>query len=528
GDDTAGSGIAMPSTDLGSGAAGMTFQLDLAATQAFVGEGGSGIRRIGQVLGRINVPMSGRLTIGGRDLSFLHEGVTGRRIGYVGPDPKLRSGSLFANLVYPLKHRPTGGESLEGRELREAELSGNSVWDVNAEWIDYAAAHATDRDALVKQAMSVLTTVDLDRDVYQLGLQGRVDPNTHPDLVDRIMTARAELRGRLDDPDLVNLVENFDARRYNTNMSVAENLLFGTPADDGFDFEAMADHPLIRDILDETNLTEELTAIGRQLAALMVDLFADVPPGSDLFEQFSFISSDDLPEFRSLLGRTDPNSLDALEARDQSMLLSLPLKLVPARHRLGLIDETLQSRLLRARSLVADRSGASGLSVEFFAAETYNVSGSVQDNILFGRLVYGRARAASQVGALIREVVEKLGLVEPIMEIGLDYEIGVSGARLSGAQRQKLSIARTLLKRPDLLVLDHATASLDSTSEAKIMSNLLEKRSDVGLIWVLQDANLAQNFDNTLVLEGGRVVQQGRAEELNTPDTAFSELLQPK
>nr|MCH9673528.1 ABC transporter ATP-binding protein/permease [Gammaproteobacteria bacterium] len=136
-------------------------------------------------------------------------------------------------------------------------------------------------------------------------------------------------------------------------------------------------------------------------------------------------------------------------------------------------------------------------------------------------------RSASQVGGLIRDVVEKLDLVDPIMEVGLDYQVGLGAARLTAAQKQKLSIARTLLKQPDLLILDQATAPLDSTSQSKIIENILKNRADTGLIWVLQDANLAERFDHVLVLEGGRVVQQGKADELNTPNSAFSELLAP-
>ena len=79
-------------------------------------------------------------------------------------------------------------------------------------------------------------------------------------------------------------------------MSVAENLLFGTPNDPAFSPETMAENEYLRKVLHEGGLMQDFLVMGRQLAELMVDLFADVAPESELFEQFSFISAADLPE----------------------------------------------------------------------------------------------------------------------------------------------------------------------------------------------------------------------------------------
>ena len=58
-------------------------------------------------------------------------------------------------------------------------------------------------------------------------------------------------------------------------------------------------------VLDKAGLTEDLVRIGREVAETMVEMFADLPPGHEFFEQFSFISSEDLPDFQALLGRVD-------------------------------------------------------------------------------------------------------------------------------------------------------------------------------------------------------------------------------
>ena len=125
---------------------------------------------------------------------------------------------------------------------------------------------------------------------------------------------------------------------------------------------------------------------------------------------------------------------------------------------------------------------------------------------MFGRLAYGRARGAVEVGKLIREVVEKLDLRRDLMGVGLEYQVGIAGARLSTAQRQKLAIARCVLKRPEILIVDQATTTLDLGSQNTIEKNLLSA-TDIGLIWVEGRASL--EFDHTIVLEGGKVIYQG-------------------
>jgi ABC-type multidrug transport system fused ATPase/permease subunit len=128
------------------------------------------------------------------------------------------------------------------------------------------------------------------------------------------------------------------------------------------------------------------------------------------------------------------------------------------------------------------------------------------------------------VGRLIREIVEKLNLRRVIMEVGLDYSVGIGGMRLSATLRQKLALARAVLKRPDLLVIDEATSSLDGPSQDKIMANLLKELDGRGLIWVLHRASLAERFDYAMMLEGGRVVEQGRFQDLDKPGSIFNQL----
>ena len=510
---------------------GLSVTVDLPATLAVVGGQGSGSDRLAHLIAGLKRSGTGSLLVSTLDLLAAPEAVTGRQTAYVGSETSLFSGTLRNNLLYSVKHRPTReagydeSARVQWERLRsEAESAGNSLLDIRADWIDYSGAGVVDAETMNARAIEVLSIADMDDDIYQLGLQSSIDPDAAPELAGGVLDARRTLRTKLAELRVEHLVDPFDRDAYNVNMTVAENLLFGTPTDRTFDPEDLAGNAYVRKVLDDAGLMDKFVDIGRQVARVMLDLFADIAPGSELFEQFSFISAEDLPEFRSLLVRTESDGAADLDDDDRTRFLSLTFKLVPARHRLGLIDEPTQARVVLARRRLSEGFGADETPIEFFDAERYNSSVSILDNILFGRLAYGRQRSAVRIGEVIGEVVDALGLRRLITECGLDYPVGIAGSRLSSVQRQKLAIARAVLKRPDVLVVDRATASLDASSQSRILDNLLKEFESRALIWVVHRASLAERFEQTIVLEGGKVVEQGTFADLNRPGTVFHEM----
>ena len=510
------------------------FRVPLGSSLALVGDAASGKGELAQVLARLLDPTQGRVVVGGVDLKDAPEALTGRRIAFVGPATSLLSANLYDNLTYGLKHRPIADvmyvapEAVEKRrrEIAEAEKSGNAADDIDADWIDYAAAGAETPDSLVGRIVAALDVADMSGDVYQFGLRGTLDPVLKPDAAKRVLDARAALPELLAQADLADIVEPFHPDRYNQNATVAENLLFGTPRGDAFAFDRLASNAYVRKVLDDTGLTGDLLAMGLEVAQTMIELFADLPPEHEYFAQFSFIRFEDLPDYQAIVRRAEPGHLERLAEDDRNRLLSLPFQLVPARHRLGKIDEAMRERLLVARRAFAQGlSPADRNAIALFDPKAYNALASLQDNILFGKLVYGKAQAAQKVGDLIAELVDLVGLRAIVIEAGLGYPAGIGGTRLTQSQRQKLAIARAVLKRPDVLILSEATATLDGPAQTTVMANLLEAFGGRTLIWALHRASLAKSFDRIVVLKGGKIVQQGTFAELEAQPGVFADLV---
>jgi putative ABC transport system ATP-binding protein len=533
GGDVAAANVAVVDSDGFPELEAINFAFPLGTHVAVVGHLNSGRSLLPQLLARLVTPTSGRLSVGGRDLNSLPFAVSGRHIAYVGPTTYLFSTSVRDNLLLGLRHRPLRPADYDAdeaarrmRAAAEARRAGNLDWDPAADWVDYRQAGVADAAQLEERMIAVLRLADLDKDVYLFGLRGRLDPQRDPQATASVVAARHRLRERLAALGLERLVERFDPERYHANLSIAQNLLFGTPIGPVFEGEALAGNAYVQSVLDREGLTPRLLEAGARVARTMVELFAQFRPEHEFFEELSFIGAEDLPVFERILGRIETAGMAALSPRERERLLAVALRLVATRNRLGLVDEDMQRQILRAR-----RAFAAGLpeslrdSVEFFHPDRYNRAAPLQENVLFGTIAPGEAGGREQVQAVIAEVLDEVGLRRTVMALGLDYPVGTGGSRLSPAQRQKLAIARALLKRPDLIAFNEATAVLDSATEAAILDRIRAEFAGVSLFCSLPRPRLAAAFDRVLVMEQGRIVEEGTYRELQQPDGPLAPLL---
>ena len=173
-----------------------------------------------------------------------------------------------------------------------------------------------------------------------------------------------------------------------------------------------------------------------------------------------------------------------------------------------------------------------GVSLRDYTQESLRAHMSVvaQDTVLFNDTIEANI-AMGKEGATHEEVVEAARVAnahEFIAESpeGYDTNIGDRGVKLSGGQRQRLSIARAVLKNPEILILDEATSALDTESEKLVqeaLNKLLEGRTSIVIAHRLSTIH---NADKIIVIDHGRIAEQGTHAELMARGGIYSKLIE--
>ncbi len=144
--------------------------------------------------------------------------------------------------------------------------------------------------------------------------------------------------------------------------------------------------------------------------------------------------------------------------------------------------------------------------------------GTIRENILFPRPDATETEVLNAVNAAyVNEFTDRF-------ELGLETLIGERGVKLSGGQRQRLAIARAILANPKILILDEATSSLDTESEALIQKSLAELIKDRTTIVIAHRLSTIKKADQILVIEAGHIVERGTHDQLIATQGRYYEL----
>jgi ATP-binding cassette subfamily B protein len=149
----------------------------------------------------------------------------------------------------------------------------------------------------------------------------------------------------------------------------------------------------------------------------------------------------------------------------------------------------------------------------------YLFSGTVRSNLLYGKPdateeELWRALATAQAEDFVRQ-----------MEGGLDAPVSQGGTNVSGGQRQRLAIARALVKRPELYIFDDSFSSLDTATDARLRQALRRDTAGATLVIIAQRVSSIVDADQILVLDGGRIVGRGTHRELLETSETYREIV---
>jgi ABC-type multidrug transport system fused ATPase/permease subunit len=463
---------------------GISFSLQAGEHLAVVGYSGSGKSTLIQCIGKMFKYSGGSISLDGQELSELSKKEVIRNIGYISQNPFIFTGSIKENLLY-------------------AQLAAADTEDSQGEPLPI------DLDRMIL----ILQQVGLFVDVMRFGLDSRIDPEDEKtaEIIIRIRNRLRENFGvKLDD-----YVEFYKRDEYHFNSSVAENIIFATSTDKEYSPDLLPENSNFLTFLQSVNLHEPLLNLGIDLARQAVDILAGLD-GVDLFFQNSPVPADKLEKCEGILTLLKHTAPSGLTIQNQQFLLSLALNFVPSTHIMTRLPEAVKKQILQAREAFPQWCETLAPDLFIFYNETSYIHGqSILNNIFFGKIKPGLPRAQEIINQSIMHLLVEEDYLEKIAAFGMHFQVGTMGDRLSGGQRQKLAIARVILKHPKIILMDEATSALDNKSQSRIQRLMQTRWSGKRtVIAVVHRLDILGTFDKIAVTKAGKLVEFGTYQEL--------------
>jgi len=463
---------------------GINVSLQAGEHLALVGFSGSGKSTLALCIGQLYKYTGGHVLIGEQEVSDLTKKDMVNNIGIVAQNPFIFDGTIEENLLYSCMARVNGsGRDSEGLPTLD-------------------------------DIIAVLQQTGIFVDVLRFGMNTILAHDENKDLVNVIIRVRENFQRDFGE-ELADYVEFFDENKYLHYSSVAENLIFGTPNKNAFATANLCNNPYFLNFLKQADLTRPLLSLSAELARQTVDILGNLPPESVFFEQ-SPIGPDELEEFKLLVERLRRTKLHELSAEHHEQLLDLALRFVPGVHKMVALPAILENLILEARAMFRENIVKDDPeAITFYQVTEYIYSQTILNNIFFGKTKTANPQAQEKINQSIVQLLIAEDLLETIIEIGMHYQVGTKGDKLSGGQQQKLAIARIFLKRPRILIMDEATSALDNKSQTRIQ-NLLETRwkKKNTVISVVHRLDTIKNYDQVAVMKAGKILEIGTYDEL--------------
>ncbi|MEE4266017.1 MAG: ABC transporter ATP-binding protein/permease [Desulfobacteraceae bacterium] len=473
--------------------------LDAGEQLALVGFSGSGKSTLAGCIGQLYRYTAGSLLIGKREVAELTKRDMAVNIGLVSQSPFIFDGTIEENLLY-------GSVSKFGPGHPDIQPVSPDL----------------------DQMIETIQQTGLFTDVLRFGLNSVLDVDAHGELIPRFIRIRKKLVRRLGAP-LADHVEFFDKEKYLFHSTVAKNLTFGSANLDSFRDPNLSKNTFFLRFLQKVGLNEPLVGLGTQLCRQTVNILGELPPDAAFFEH-SPIRGDELPEYKTLAENLKKSSRWPADDGQSPMLLELALRFIPGRHKMVKLPADLERQILTARQLFGkmipkEHPGA----FSFYRKSDYIVSHTILQNLFFGKLKTTRPQIQDTINEQIVQLLIEEDLLETVLEIGLQFQVGTRGDRLSGGQRQKIAIARAFLKDPRILIMDEATSALDNRSQARIQNVLnTHWKGKTTLIAVVHRLDIIKKFNKIGVMKSGKVEEMGSYEELMAQKGLLYELVAPK
>jgi len=465
---------------------GVSLSLHAGEHLAVVGFSGSGKSTLIKCIGQMYKYTGGSVTIDGREVLGMTKKELITSVGYISQAPFVFTGTIEENLLY----------AVEAASIPFAQDSdGNEDEAVRLDLMILALQHA-----------------GLYVDVMRFGLDTDIDFDQ--EMADRIIRMRKQFQQNFGET-LKDAVEFYDQNSYLEYSTLAENLFFGTFSGKKIPLDKLLGDSRFDAFLRTNKLLEPLYEFGAKIVVKAVNLAVELDSPAQLCEYVPLDASR-IKECKLLVTPINKDGVKSLTASQKKRLCALAMQYVPAHHR-GIVIEPLLKELIvhgrhqwwKCAEMVQEYNFMQYQEDACIPGE------SILNNIFFGRARTDMDKAQDLINQSVIHLLIEEDLLEDVAKIGMKFDVGSMGDRLSGGQRQKLAIARVLLKQPRIVIMDEATSALDNKSQSRIQ-NIIDTRwkGKRTVISVVHRLDSIVNYDKIAVMKDGKIMEIGTYQEL--------------
>ncbi len=473
-------------------------------------------RALARLLTRELLPTRGVVRMSGHDLKSLHQDVVAQKIGHASSRPDLFQGTFGANVEMPVRLHPVG-RAADARGAREAQRAGNSPDPISADWLDPSISGFQSGDELHGWWLRLIAGMGSGTALFRRGLEQNFDAGQHPDLAARLIGLRAQVRQAVTGAGLDRHVYFFEADHYNMALPVAANLLFATPRRKVTP-ELLAGQVEFLGRIRELGLDEDLVSLTRDVIDMLRQIFGLDGTDHPLFRNLG-LEAKTYEVAVELVEKTRGAGAAGLSGTELAHLLTVQFTITAEQIGPSFSDD-FKARILSLRHSHSARL-LDSLGDLFAPLQPDKIAPglTVLENALFGLIGQDAGGKADELRKLIAGVLSGNGAQEMVIGLIYDVPIALSGANLPALFGEPLAFSRATIKRPDILILNQALASFDMETQVAVFKNLRALMPDTTLIYIDDQFENVDVFDQFIEVQQGRIVTGDRQED-STEDSA--------
>lgn len=477
---------------------------------ALVGTSGCGKSTLALLLARLYQTTEGAIYLEGQDMACCSTEYISSKLAMIPQHPFIFSGTINENIMYGM---------------------------------DDSAINAGSSDKIKNRLRLIIHNIGLEKDLVWMGMSSTPPIDKAHKLKAHILKMRQIVHQELKH-QFGEVVEFYDRDKFLYYATLRDNLIFGESISGKYQIEKLPTDQDFITLMQQTDLKDDLVGLGLALARITLEMLQQTAPDESFFCD-NPMEEKQVGKYEDIVRRLD--NATPLTHEEKNHLIILALRYIPAKHGQVRLQPEFKRKILSARKYFLSKikhvvnclcrhdvhdylSKNDNVSLDDSPHEfnTYCYSGylynhNIRTNILLGS-VKKTFEDILQIKDLAWNTFKRYGLMDEIIDLGLDFFVGSQGSHLSGGQKQKIAIARALLTDTPILIMDEATASLDNISQSMIQDFISTSFKEKTIVSIIHRLDLAKFYDRIVVMDNGAIIETGTYDDLMQQKGAFYQL----